>query len=159
MGMDTVIVSVVSIALIIVVAYSFAMETNNLITSAHSGFSNLQKLTLKKIKTNIEIQNILWNVSGNDYLRFSVANTGDTKLSNFELWDVVVVRNNSTLYLSYGSDWIVDSISNDSINPNILDPFESAQIEVRIPFESGESVIIRVSTPNGVVATQRYNVG
>jgi len=159
MGMDTVIISIISIALIITVAYSFAMETNTLVNSIHSGFFNFQKTMINKLHTDIRIGNITWNSTGYKFLKVNVENIGDTKLSDYQLWDVVVVKNNTTMYLSYGTDWSVVRIYGDFVNPNILDPMEIAQIEIREQFEKGENIILKIVTPNGVVTTQKYVVG
>ncbi len=159
MGFDTIIVSIISIAMILVIAYSFVMETDNIVDSVHTGFNSLHKTTIKRIHTDISIENIRWNLTGNKHLYINVTNTGDTKISDYSLWDVVLIKNGVVEYLDYDTDWDVYAFYNDTINPNILDPSETLEIRILRTFNSGDVVWIEVSTPNGVVAAKRYVVG
>ncbi|WP_235268099.1 hypothetical protein [Methanosarcina mazei] len=47
----------------------------------------------------------------------------------------------------------------DLINPRILDPHESINIELLTELESGDSFIVKIITENGIVSSAEHIVG
>lgn len=156
MGFDTIIVAFFVVTTIILVANTFAIGATNLIDSAYEGYSEINDVGLDRMHTDIDIPDTWFN-STSSHIFFTVENTGETKLSNFELWDVIVVKNGDTSYLDI-DDWTM-TFRNDTINPNILDPLESMDVELHMSFENGDHAIIKVSTPNGILSSAEHTVG
>jgi len=100
MGLDTVIVAFFVIGTILVVAGTLTMGANNLIKFSYDGYIATTQTTMDRLHTNIEIYNV-WP-DREKHVHLTVNNTGETKLSNFGLWDVIVVNveNGQASYLS-----------------------------------------------------------
>ncbi len=94
MGLDTVIVAFFVVGTILVVAGTLTMGTNNLVESSFHGYVSAHQTMMDRLQTRIEIRNIAFNVSTN-HASFTVANTGETKLYNFDHWDVLLVKKRS----------------------------------------------------------------
>ncbi|MBP2029983.1 flagellar protein FlaF [Methanohalophilus levihalophilus] len=156
MGFDTIIVAFFVVTTIILVANTFAIGATNLIDSAYEGYSEINNVAFDRIHTDIDIPSIWYNDTSS-HIFFTVENTGETKLSNFELWDVIVVKNGSASYLD-SDDWTM-SFQNDTINPGILDPLETMDVEINQTFVAGEHAIIKVSTSNGILSSAEHTVG
>lgn len=155
MGLDTVIVAFFVVGTILVVAGTLTMGANNLIESSHEGYVSAHQTMMDKLQTRIEIQNIAFNVSTN-HANFTVANTGETKLSNFDYWDVILVKNGQVSYLDSSQYTITPDV--DIINPGILDPHESIEMELLVDLDSNESFIVKIITENGIVSSAEHEV-
>jgi hypothetical protein len=99
-------------------------------------------------------------VVGNDLVQITLRNDGDTKLANFEQWDVILQYtaggNPVTEWYSWGpgvNQWteLIDA-GDDVFDPGILNPGERVMIQVWV----SPSVTVsstnwaNISTPNGV---------
>lgn len=155
MGLDTVIVAFFVVGTILVVAGTVTMGTNDLIKSSYNGYVAAHETTMDRLHTSIESQ-ISFNVSTN-LTSVTVTNTGETKLSNFGLWDVILVKNGQVSYLNE-SQYII-TFDKDIINPGILDPHESINIELLVDRESDDSFIVKIITENGIVSSAGHLVG
>ncbi|MEM2565299.1 MAG: hypothetical protein QXY85_00565 [Candidatus Nitrosocaldus sp.] len=120
--------------------------------------------------TSIDISNLTIDSSDRRHISFVLSNNGKSKLFNYTYFDLIVTyyyrdaMNNDVMLierLSYNNilqegQWIL-SIQNDVIDPNILNPKEDAMVEAMLsnPITStpSKSIIITISTDNGVVAT------
>jgi flagellar protein FlaF len=156
MGLDTVVVAFFVVGMMLVVAGSITMGANNLIETSYKGYISASQTTLERLHTNIEIQNIGYD-GGAKHIHFTVKNTGETKLNDFELWDVIVVKNGHASHLNKNEYNI--SFTEDFINPRILDPHESIGMELFPEFNSSENVFIKISTENGIISSAQYIVG
>jgi len=156
MGLDTVIVAFFVIGTVLVVAGTLTMGTNNLVESSFHGYVSAHQTMMDRLQTRIEIQNIAFNVSTN-HASFTVANTGETKLYNFDHWDVLLVKDGQVSYLDNSQYTITPDV--DIINPGILDPHESINIELLTDLESGDSFIVKIITENGIVSSAEHVVG
>lgn len=156
MGLDTVIVAFFVVGTILVVAGTVTMGTNHLVESSYDGYVAIHETTMNRLHTSIEIQNLRFNVSTN-LTSFTVVNTGETKLIDFDLWDVILVKNGQVSYLNE-SQYIITS-DKDIINPGILDPHESINVELLIDLESNDSFIVKTITENGIVSSAEHVVG
>jgi flagellar protein FlaF len=154
MGLDTVIVAFFVVGTILVVAGTVTMGTNDLIKSSYNGYVAIHETTMDRLQTSIESQ-IEFNVSTN-LTSVTVTNTGETKLSNFELWDVILVKNSQVSYLNE-SQYIITS-DEEMINPGILDPHESINIELLTDLDSSDNFIVKIITENGIVSSAEHVV-
>jgi flagellar protein FlaF len=156
MGLDTVIVAFFVVGTILVVAGTVTMGTSNLLEASYDGYVAIHDTTMDRLHTSIEIQNLRFNVSTN-LTSFTVVNTGETKLIDFGLWDVILVKNGTVSYLNE-SQYIITS-DKDIINPGILDPHESINVELLIDLESNDSFIVKTITENGIVSSAEHVAG
>ncbi|AKB77644.1 hypothetical protein MSHOH_1161 [Methanosarcina horonobensis HB-1 = JCM 15518] len=156
MGLDTVIVAFFVVGTILVVAGTLTMGTNNLVESSFHGYVSAHQTMMDRLQTRIEIRNIAFNVSTN-HASFTVANTGETKLYNFDHWDVLLVKNGQVSYLDNSQYTITPDV--DIINPGILDPHESVKMELLVDLESNESFIVKIITENGIVSSAEHEAG
>jgi archaeal flagellar protein FlaF len=159
MGLDTVIVAFFVIGIIVFVAGTLTLGANNLIKSSYEGYSAFSKTTMERLHTDIEVNNASFNET-NKHVYLTVENTGETKLSDYDLWDVFVVKNKTqTSYLNKDAGFKLFTLIGDTINPGILDPHESIDIELLSPeFNSGDNLLIRVITENGIGSSINYTV-
>ncbi|MCQ1535938.1 flagellar protein FlaF [Methanosarcina sp. KYL-1] len=158
MGLDTVIVAFFVVGMILVVAGTVTMGTSNLLESSYEGYAAIQETTMDRLHTNIEITNI-WNSSVDpNRISIMVNNTGETKLNNFGLWDIIVVKDGQVFYLKTNNENI--TFYNDHINPKILDPNEYIKIEFDFPveFSSTDHLIVKIITENGITSSTEYVV-
>jgi len=159
MGLDTVIVAFFVIGTILVVAGTLTMGANNLIKSSYDGYIATTQTTMDRLHTNIEIYNV-WP-DAEKHVHLTVNNTGEIKLSNFGLWDIIVVNveNGQASYLS--TDQYIITPIEDFINPGILDPHESIDIKLvaEPEFNSDDNLLIKIITENGLSSSVNYSVG
>ncbi|AKB29380.1 hypothetical protein MSSIT_2661 [Methanosarcina siciliae T4/M] len=156
MGFDTIIVAFFVIGTVLVVAGTLTMGTNTLVESSYHGYVSAHQTMMDRLQTRIEIRNIVFNVSTN-HTSFTVANTGETKLSNFDLWDILLVKDGQVSYLNESQYSVTPDI--DILNPEILDPHESINIELLIDLDSNDSFIVKIITENGIVSSAEHEAG
>jgi flagellar protein FlaF len=163
MGLDTVIVAFFVIGTILVVACTLTMGANNLIKSSYDGYIATTQTTMDRLHTDIKINGTQFNGTTN-HIYLTVENTGETKLNNFDLWDIIVVNleNGHASYLRKDgglNEGFNLTFTEDIINPGILDPHESIDIELSPEFNSSESLFIKIITVNGIASSANYVAG
>ncbi|KGK97976.1 flagellar protein FlaF [Methanococcoides methylutens] len=156
MGFDTVIVAFFVITTMIVVANTFMIGMNDFVDSAYDGYSAIHTTTMDKMQTDIEIQTIWFNSTEN-HLHFIVENTGETKLNNFNLWDIIVIKNGTADYMD-DNKWTMD-VYDGQLNPNILDPLEEMEVELHEEYGVGDEIILKIVTPNGIISSKGHTIG
>jgi len=129
------------------------MGTNNLIESSYNGYISASQTIMERLHTNIEIRSMTFD-GGTHHVSFTVENTGETKLDNFDLWDVLIVKDDQASYFS--SDDYDVALNGDILNPGILDPRESIDIELLTEFNTGDSFLVKIITENGIVSSKEY---
>ncbi|MBI5565398.1 MAG: hypothetical protein HY870_10900 [Chloroflexi bacterium] len=99
-----------------------------------------------------------------DMVYITVTNTGNTKLADFEHWDVIVEYTDLSLlphanWYTYGT-WLRQIYQTapttlEKIEPNILNPGEEMIITVPVEFTiaAGSTNVATVATPNGIAAS------
>jgi archaeal flagellar protein FlaF len=145
-------------------------DTTKVSTSSEQ-MSNTLNLILH---TNIDVLN-LEAVHGTTPITFSVNNTGNTVLWNYNKFDVIItyqanIGSNSTLteVLQYANSctllaldhWCIQSITNDLVHPGILDPKEAlnAQAKLQDPTNLGGILTLNIGTDNGVTSTSSVRI-
>lgn len=164
--MATVVVSIICIAMIIVGGITMSQ---GILTSADTTALSVEEITIREGELNrtsldaVRAAELSWS----DLLRFTVINTGQTKLANFDKWDVIVhyyddSGNYHTKWLPYtdgmpaDDQWQAARIGlngpTDFFEPGILNPSEELVILARTSPLSGNATVgnITISTPNGV---------
>jgi archaeal flagellar protein FlaF len=154
MGLDTVVVAFFVIGTIMVVACTLTIGANNLIKSSYDGYITISQTTMDRLHTDIKLNNITFDGTN---VHLTVENTGETKLSNFDLWDIIVVEEDQAFYLRNNTDFGV-TFTRNIINPGIFDPNEIIDIKLPPNFNSGESLLIKVITENGIASSANYTV-
>ena len=157
MGLDTVIVAFFAVGTILVVAGTLTMGTTNLIESSYDGYISTSQTVMERLHTDIAISGMTFD-EGSSHVHFTVTNTGETKLDNFDLWDVIVVKDSQASYFAKDSGYTI-TFNGDLLNPGILDPGESIDIELLTPFNLGDSILVKVSTENGIGSSGSYSIG
>jgi archaeal flagellar protein FlaF len=155
MGLETVIVAFFVIGTIVVVACTLTMGANNLIKSSYEGYTEFSQTTMDRLHTDIKLNNATLNSTDN-HVHLTVENTGETKLSNFDHWDVIVINNNQVSY--FKKDEGFNLAFSDIINPGILDPHETIDMNLISTFNPGSSLYITVITENGIDSSAIYTV-
>lgn len=97
-----------------------------------------------------------------DTLTFSLRNDGQTRLSEFERVDLIITyftspTESETQWLPYvdgvpsAGTWTIVSIADDVHEPGILNPGETAQVEVELTpvVEAGKTNLIVIATDTG----------
>lgn len=148
MGLETVLVAFFVIGMILVVTCTITIGTNNLLKSSHEGYSSFSQTAFERLHTSINISNV--TVSEN-HIHLTVENIGETKLSDFDQWDVLVVSNSQASYLKKNDGFSYKFIR-DFVNPEILDPGESIDLNLTSTPYSG-SAYVTVSTENGITSS------
>lgn len=164
--MPAVLVTVICIALIVVGGMTLS---HGILASADSTVTSVQKMTVRDgdvTRTHIDVTRAA-ELSWGDYLRVTVKNSGQVKLSSYDKWDVIVsyVGNDGKTYstwLPYATaapgknEWQEARIGLDGpveyFEPGILDPGEEMVILANLdplpgPNTKGD---VSITTPNGV---------
>ncbi len=113
--------------------------------------------------------------STSDYVNFTVNNVGKEKLWNFDDFDIIITFDDPTIRLteklsyettctvngvpSAAGNWCIQVISNDILDPGILNSGESMDVRTQLstPLDPGIAIAL-VVTDNGVVATSSKSV-
>jgi flagellar protein FlaF len=156
MGFESVIVGFFVIGTIVVVACALTAGASNIVKSSYEGYTAYSQTTIDRLHTNIKIINATYNATDN-HVHLTVENTGETKLSNFDHWDVIVIKNKQAVYLKK-NDGFNPAFPGDFINPRILDPDESVDLELLSKFDHGNDLYITVITENGIASSTHYIV-
>ncbi len=155
MGLETVIVAFFAVGTILIVAGTLTMGASNLVETSYNGYIAISQSTMERLHTSIEVSSITFD--GDNHVHLTVNNTGETKLDNFALWDIVVVNNVEASYFTNNNGYVI-TCNEGLLNPGILDPHENIDIELSTPFDPGESLLVKVSTDNGIVSSKEYTV-
>ena len=112
--------------------------------------------------------------STSDYVNFTVNNVGKEKLWNFDDFDLIITFDDPTIRLteklsyegncvgdvpSAAGNWCIQVISNDILDPGILNSGESMDVRTQVSTQLDPGIaIVLVVTDNGVVATSSKSV-
>jgi hypothetical protein len=173
--METVIVSIICIALLVFGGMTMSQGFMTSVDASTAGLSEIgqrddaiMRTELTPISTNILL------VTGPDPLEIVLENTGQTKMADFEKWDVIVqYYDDSGIYhvewLPYDeggagtNEWEVDWIRLDGqaekFEPNVLNPGEQIMIKAWLDPSVGANTtnMVVVSTPSGVTSSTYFS--
>ena len=164
--METALISIVSIALIIV---STVTMTMGLFQSATGLAHSWQQMEQQAGSIRLTEINIVppQNYNGG-LIDLTVLNEGHSNLNDFPGWDVIAQYESGSLsYITYSesyppgnNEWTVNGIyitgnGPESFDPGILNPGEEMSMVINLypEIEKGETARMTVTTPNGVTST------
>ena len=165
--METAIISIVSVALIILATVTMTMSAFQSASAISDSWKQMEQEASEIRRTEIAAAPPGGYGGGN--IDLMVGNEGQICLTDFARWDVIAQRQGSTTsYLTYttggvpgSNEWTVEGLylsSNTTITEvfdlNILDPGETMKMVVNLEPEigAGETGRITVATPNGVTS-------
>ncbi len=169
--METAIISIITVALIVVGGMTMSQGFLNSVDTTTSGLNQVALRDHEALRTNISI--IGTSLPAADTVKVIVSNAGQTKLTGFDKWDLIVQYYDSqgdsySKWLPYTSgapganQWTVTGIYIDAASaeeevfePGLFNPSEQIIIEAKLSpsFGSGTANQVLISTPNGVRAS------
>ncbi|MEO9306913.1 MAG: hypothetical protein ABI342_01215 [Nitrososphaera sp.] len=172
MGLSAAISGGIMIFTMIYVMMSFPtlLDDTAKVSRSSSDMSN----TLNDIMhTNINISNLQDKSGEPSIVTFSIINSGNTILWDYNKFDVIVtypptsIGNQVTSVLQYSNNcsalltdqWCISNISNDLIHPGILDPGETANIQAQLSSTvKGGIITMNFVTDNGIVTSSSVTI-
>ena len=173
--METAIISVICIGLI---AFGGMTMARGFMTTVDASTSNLQQAGQRDqdiLNTQItaESANISTQPDGRGLLEITVKNTGQTKIADFENWDVIVQYYDASS--TYHVEWLPYSGTADTyqwevtwihlnggpevVDPGVLNPGEEMLISTYLDpnVGAGTTNMAVLSTPSGVTASTYFS--
>jgi len=172
--METIIVSIICIALVL---FGGMAMSNGFMTSVDTGTNGLQEIgnsadsimrtELTPISTNVSLE------AGADQLEIVLANTGQTKMADYDKWDIIVqyyddtgayhvqwlpyVEGTSAPY-EWDVGWIRMNGAPEVFDPGVLDPGEEIMIKTEFspPVGNNTTNMVTISTPSAVTCTTYF---
>ena len=174
--METAIVSVICIALIVIGGMTMSQ---GFLTSVDTTSAALEELGVRDeeiMRTELSPVSANTTITGN-ILYVTLENSGQTKLADFNKWDVIVQYYDGgatyhTKWLPYtdgtpgNNEWTKEGIYLNTENetaevfePAILNPREKIKIEAKLNPAVGEDTdnLVVISTPNGIPASVSFS--
>ncbi len=167
MGFSVVIAGSIIVIALLASSFTIINSINNILNVSEA-FKDSVILYDDIINTKIWISSIQASSNG-DLVVITLVNNGTTKLWNFNDFDLIITYDanitNSKVrvvehlsystYLSNGR-WIIDSITNDVLDPNIINSNEEGIIHAKLSnrIYPAAKLIVSVSTDNGVTYTR-----
>ena len=172
--METAIISVICIGLVVFGGMTMA---RGFITTVDTSTTNLQQVGQRSediLRTEITPvdANVTLQPDGRDLLEITVQNTGQTKLADFEDWDVIVQYYDGSggyhvEWLPYSGTadtyqwevtWIHLNGNPELVDPGVLNPGEELLISTYLDPAAGAGTtnLAVLSTPSGVTASTYF---
>jgi hypothetical protein len=172
--METAIISIICIALVV---FGGMTMSNGFMTTLDAGTAGLEEIgnrdnaimrtELTPVSTNITL------VDGSDPLEVVLNNNGQTKIADFEKWDIIVqyfddsgnycvewlpyVEGSSQPY-EWDVGWIKMNGKAEVFDPGVLNPGEQIMLKTRLDPSVGLNTtnMIVISTPSGVTCSTYF---
>jgi hypothetical protein len=174
--METAFVSLICIALMVIGGMTMSQ---GFLRSVDNTSSNIQVITQRDqdiLRTNVEILEAAQTESAT-ILEVTLRNSGQTKLVNFDKWDIIVhYRDSGAIdhikWLPYttgaldNNQWLLEGIYMDAgtlaaevFEPGILNPDEEIIIRCKLNPGVGLNTVnlISITTPNGITVSKAFN--
>ena len=173
--METAIISIICIALLI---FGGMAMSHGFMTSVDTSASGLQQIgnsvdslirtELTPVSTNLTAD------AGGDPLQIILKNTGQTKMADFDKWDIIVqyyddagnyhvqwlpfVNGTNAVY-EWDVGWIELNGGPELFDPGVLDPGEEIMIKTRLfPLVGPNTTsMVTISTPSGVTCSTYFS--
>ena len=166
--METAIVSLICIALIMFGGMTMSQGFLTSVDSTTIGLEEISSRGEEIMRTELTAANT--SMPSASLLRVSLENSGQTKLSSFSKWDVIVqyYDGGGTYYVRWlpyteetlgNNEWRKVGIYLDgqveAYEPNMVNPGEEVVIEAKLnpPIGDNTTNLVVVSTPNGIPAS------
>jgi flagellar protein FlaF len=148
--METAIPALIIIALLLLASVTLADQLLSSHEAAAESWRRMEERELDRSRTRIAILSA--DAPFATQVVVTVGNEGQTKLADFEQWDVILRTGSTADWYAYNDDWAVTIA--DTVEPGILNPGET--MTITLTAEAGSSNLVIVSTPNGVSASQVF---
>jgi flagellar protein FlaF len=157
MAVAEIIGAAIGVLLLVVVAYLIVGGTLSVAEIVTTAQKDITLMTESRMRTDMRLNNTETSISGSD-LTFSLTNTGNEIISDFEHIDVYTYDNVGTTYEHYtyaetagtANTWSLVGIDNDYVHPMQIDPGEKAWIVATFP--GNDPVWVQITASNGVYA-------
>ena len=166
--METAIVSLICIALIVFGGMTMSQGFLSSVDSTTAGLEEISNRGEEIMRTRLSTVNA--TLQSPSLLEVRLQNDGQTKLADFDKWDVIVqyYTAGGTYYVKWlpynegtlgDNEWQKTGIYLDgqaeTFEPGILNPGEEVRIEAKLnpPVGAGTTNLVVVSTPNGIPAS------
>jgi hypothetical protein len=170
--METAIVSIICIALIV---FGGMTMSQGFITSVDTSTTGLEKISQRdETMIRTELTPTSTNMPSTDTLELTLENTGQTRLSDYEAWDIIVQYYDGTgtyhvEWLPYTGEtlgnnkwevaWIRLNGNNEIFEPGVLNPEEEIMVRAQLSPAVGANTtnLVVASTPSGVTASTYFS--
>lgn len=171
--METAIVSLICIALIVFGGMTMGKGFLSSVDTSTLGWEDMGERDETIMRTELSPLTATTSDNGQS-LKVMLDNSGQTKLANFSKWDVIIqYYDDSGAYYSKwlpytegtpsDNEWTVTAIylnqQTEAFEPNILNPGEEIEVQVRLNPSIGRdtSNLVVISSPNGVAASIAFS--
>ena len=172
--METVIISIICIALMVFGGMTMSQGFMASVDTSTMGLNEIEQRTEAIMRTELTpISAVISIVPGPDPLDIVLENTGQTKIADFDKWDVIVqYYDNSDDYqvewLPYNEDgadtnewgvvWIMLDGAPEVFEPDVLNPGEQIMIRTYLSPRAGAGYtnMVAISTPGGVTSSTYF---
>ena len=171
--METAMVSLICIALVVFGGMTMSRGFLTSVDSSATGLENMSDRHEQIMRTELSPASTSIN-AGRDTLYINLENTGQTKLADFDKWDVIVqyYDDSATYYTKWlpynggvlGNDeWQVEWIHLDGgdeiFELNVLNPGEEIQIKAQLSpiVGAGTTNLVIIATPNGITLSTAFS--
>jgi hypothetical protein len=172
--METAIISIICIALIVFGGMTMAQGFMTSVDASTNGLQQVGQRDEAILRTEITPVDavVTPQVDGRDLLEITVKNTGQTKIADFEDWDLIVQYYDGggtyhVEWLPYSGTaatyewevtWIHLNSAPEVVDPGVLNPGESMLITTYLDPAAGAGTtnLAVISTPSGVTASTYF---
>ncbi len=169
--METIIVSLICIALIVFGGMTMAQGFMTSVDASTTGLEEIGQRDETIMRT--ELTPVSTSLPALDTLEVTLKNTGQTKLADFDKWDVIVQYYDGTgayytKWLPYATGtlgnnewevlWIRLDGEDELFEPNVLNPEESIMIRAQLDpsVGAGTTNMVVVATPGGITVSTYF---
>jgi hypothetical protein len=169
---ETAIVSLICIALVV---FGSMTMSRGFLTSVDSSTAGLEAAgNRNEIIMRTELSPVSTNMSAANTLEVTLENNGQTKIADFNKWDVIVqyydgTGSYNTRWLPYnagapgdnewGVVWIQLNGAAEVFDPNVLNPKEQIKIRAQLnpPVGAGTTNMVVIATPSGIPVSTYFS--
>jgi archaellum component FlaF (FlaF/FlaG flagellin family) len=163
--MESVITAILMISLLVLLIFGLAQYLLASQAQISDVTREMQERLTERTRTDITTVGVEVTPAG-DYVEVMLKNAGQTKLADFEYWDVILQYTDGSggqhvQWYTFASQWnyqIYQSLAPplaEVIEPGILNPGEYLRLQVNVSplIGMGTTNLVTIATPNGVSAT------
>ena len=149
--MESAIPAVIILTLLLVLSMTLAEQILVSHQVAAESWMAMEERQLDRSQTRISV--VEANAPSGTRVQVLVRNDGQTKLADFDQWDVILRADNMADWYAYPSDWMVEI--DEGIELDILNPGETMTVTLDLDSVGSNNIVV-LTTPNGVSASQVF---
>jgi len=149
--MESAIPAVIILTLLLVLSMTLAEQILVSHQVAAESWMAMEERQLDRSQTRISV--VEANAPSGTRVQVLVRNDGQTKLADFDQWDVILRADNMADWYAYPSDWMVEI--DEGIELDILNPGETMTVTLDLDSVGSNNIVV-LMTPNGVSASQVF---